>query len=115
VTGAVVVLKGARTIVAAPGNGRGHESVAVNTTGNPVLATAGSGDVLAGMIGALACSMSTFDAARVGVHVHGLLGDVLRGKVGDRGVFSSELADEIPQVLDALARDGGANLPEEHL
>jgi len=112
---AVVVLKGARTIVAAPGTTRGHESIAVNTTGNPVLATAGSGDVLAGMIGGLMCSMSPFDAARVGVHVHGLLGDVLRTRFGDRGVFSAELADEIPQVLDALARDGGATLPEEHL
>lgn len=99
-TGATVVLKGARTIVASP-EGR----VAVNTTGNPVLATAGSGDVLAGMIGAFLCAMAPFDATVAGVHVHGLVGDVLRAKSGDRGVFASEIADEIPRVLDALSRD----------
>ena len=110
-TNAVVVLKGARTIVASP-DGR----IAVNTSGNPVLATAGSGDVLAGAIGALLCSMPPFEAAMVGVHVHGLVADIARAKVGDRGVFSSELADAIPQALDALSRDEGlASLPEERL
>jgi ADP-dependent NAD(P)H-hydrate dehydratase / NAD(P)H-hydrate epimerase len=99
-TQAVVVLKGARTIVAAPG-GR----IAVNTSGNPLLATAGSGDVLAGAIGAFLCSNEPFDAAMLGVHVHGLVADAARARAGDRGVFSGELADGIPQVLDALARD----------
>jgi hydroxyethylthiazole kinase-like uncharacterized protein yjeF len=99
-TKAVVVLKGARTIVASPA-GR----IAVNTSGNPLLATAGSGDVLAGAIGAFLCSNDPFDAAMLGVHVHGLVADVARARAGDRGVFSSELADGIPQVLDALARD----------
>lgn len=99
ITGAVVVLKGARTIVAAP-EGR----IAVNTTGNPILATAGSGDVLAGMIGALCCSLSPFDAAAAGVHVHGVVGDELRSRIGDRGVFASELADEVPKVMELLVR-----------
>ncbi len=99
-TRATVLLKGARTIVASP-EGR----VAVNTTGNPVLATAGSGDVLAGMIGAFLCAMAPFDATVAGVHVHGLAGDVLRGRTGDRGIFASEIADEIPRVLEALQRD----------
>ncbi|MGZ6096162.1 MAG: NAD(P)H-hydrate dehydratase [Polyangiales bacterium] len=107
-TQAVVVLKGARTIVASP-DGR----IAVNTTGNPVLATAGSGDVLAGMIGALNCSLAPFEAAMAGVHVHGLVGDVLRARLGDRGVFSGEIADEVPRVLEALQREDG--LPEERL
>ncbi|MBI2391832.1 MAG: NAD(P)H-hydrate dehydratase [Deltaproteobacteria bacterium] len=108
-TNAVVVLKGARTIVASP-DGR----VAVNTTGNPLLATAGSGDVLAGIIGALLCTMRPFDAAVAAVHLHGLVGDVLRARVGDRGVFASELADEVPRVMDALSR-GDDGLPEERL
>ena len=99
-TKAVVVLKGARTIVASP-TGR----IAVNTSGNPLLATAGSGDVLAGAIGAFLCGNDPFDAAMLGVHVHGLVADVARARTGDRGVFSGELADGIPQVLDALARD----------
>ncbi len=103
-TGAVVVLKGARTIVAAR-DGR----IAVNTTGNPLLATAGSGDVLAGMIGAFACTNATFEAATIGVHVHGLVADTARARLGDRGVFSGELADGVPQVLDALAK--GESLP----
>lgn len=107
-TRAVVVLKGARTIVAGPG-GR----LAVNTTGNPILATAGSGDVLAGMIGAFLCSMTPFDAAMAGVHVHGLVGDVLRARLGDRGVFAGEIADDVPRVLDALVRD--ESLPEERI
>lgn len=107
-TKAVVVLKGARTIVASP-EGR----IAVNTTGNPLLATAGAGDVLAGMIGALLCSMRPFEAAMTGVHLHGLVGDVLRGRSGDRGVFASEIADEVPRVMEALARD--EPLPEERL
>ena len=99
-TSAVVVLKGARTIVASP-DGR----LAVNTTGNPILATAGAGDVLAGSIGAFLCSLGTFDAAMLGVHVHGLVGDVARARNGDRGVFADEIADGIPQVLEALVRD----------
>jgi NAD(P)H-hydrate epimerase len=85
----------------------------VNTTGNPLLATAGSGDVLSGIIGALLCSMKPFDAATAGVHLHGLVADVLRARAGDRGVFASELADELPRVIDALLRDEG--LPEERL
>jgi hydroxyethylthiazole kinase-like uncharacterized protein yjeF len=107
-TGAVVVLKGARTIIASP-DGR----IAVNTTGNPLLATAGSGDVLAGIIGALLCSMRPFEAAMAGVHLHGLVADVLRARTGDRGVFASEIADELPRVIDALLKE--EPLPEERL
>lgn len=106
-TKCVVVLKGARTIVAGPGSA--GIRIAVNTTGNPILATAGSGDVLCGAIGAFLCSLRPFEAAMLGVHVHGLVGDVLRAKVGDRGIFSGEIADAMPQVLEAMVRD--ENLP----
>lgn len=98
-TRAVVVLKGARTIVARPSR------IMVNTSGNPILAVAGSGDVLAGAIGAFCCSLEPFDAAVAGVHVHGLAGDVLRARSGDRGALSGEIADAIPSVVDALLRD----------
>jgi NAD(P)H-hydrate epimerase len=107
-TRAVVVLKGARTIVASP-----DRRAAVNTTGNPILATAGAGDVLAGMIGALLCALPPRDAAMTAVHVHGLVGDVLRARSGDRGAFASEIADEVPRVLDALVRE--EVLPEERV
>jgi NAD(P)H-hydrate epimerase len=100
-TGAIVVLKGARTIVAATSG-----PLYINTSGNPVLATAGSGDVLAGIISAFSCVMPPEKAACAGVHAHGLAADVWRAKHGgaDRGLLASEIADEVPGVLAALAR-----------
>jgi NAD(P)H-hydrate epimerase len=99
---AIVVLKGPYTVVAAP-DGR----LVVNPTGNPALATAGSGDVLAGLTGALACSLPPFEAAWCAAYLHGAAGDAWRAKNGDRGLLASEIADEVPAVLrDLLA--GGA-------
>ncbi|HET9623601.1 MAG TPA: NAD(P)H-hydrate dehydratase, partial [Kofleriaceae bacterium] len=97
-TKAVVVLKGARTIVV------GDDGVcAINPTGGPALGTGGSGDVLAGTIGALlAQKLSATDAARVGVWVHGAAGDRLAVTFGDRGVVSSDLADAIAAEIHAL-------------
>jgi NAD(P)H-hydrate epimerase len=98
-TGAFVVLKGARTIVATPGG-----KVFINTTGNPALATAGSGDVLAGIMAALACSMEPEHAACAAVHAHGLAAERWRARTGaDRGLLAREIADEIPCILAALA------------
>ena len=96
---AVVVLKGARTLVAAP-DGR----VVINASGNAALATAGSGDVLAGIIGALACALDPFDAACAGVFIHGAAGDAwARAHDGaDRGLLASEIADSVPAVVAAL-------------
>ena len=91
-TKAVVVLKGHRTVVAAP-DGR----VSVNTSGCPALAKAGSGDVLSGVIGAyLAAGMKPFDAARLGVFIHGLSGELV-GK-GVRGLAPDDLLDAIPKA-----------------
>jgi ADP-dependent NAD(P)H-hydrate dehydratase / NAD(P)H-hydrate epimerase len=100
-TRAVVVLKGARTIVCDGAAGEGHCSI--NTTGGPALATGGSGDVLAGAIGALlAQGMSAIDAARAGVHVHGAAGDALARVHGDRGVLSSDLPEAIAAAIHSL-------------
>lgn len=91
--GSVVLLKGRRTLVAEP-LGR----VCVNTTGTPWLATAGSGDVLAGLIGALlATGLGTFDAAAAGAWLHGAAGEKLRGPVTAGG-----LAGELPVVIGGL-------------
>jgi len=100
-TKATIVLKGARTIVAGSSG-----PLYINTTGNPVLATAGAGDVLAGIIAAFACAMPAEHAACAGVHVHGLAADAWRAKHGgaDRGLLASEIGDEVPAVLAALTR-----------
>lgn len=94
---AVVVLKGAYTLIASP-DGR----VAVNGTGNAVLATAGSGDVLAGLVGALLCSLSPFEAACAAVHLHGAAGDAWRAAHADRGMLASDIADALPDVFGSF-------------
>lgn len=104
---AIVVLKGARTIVcdgrADPDDGVRHCSI--NPTGGPALATGGTGDVLAGTIGALlAQGLSAIDAARAGVYVHGHAGDALAAQHGERGMLSSDLPDAIARSILALSR-----------
>ena len=102
-SGAVVVLKGAGTVTAAP-DGR----AVVNTTGGPILGTGGTGDVLAGLIGALlAQGVEPFAAACLGVFLHGAAGDRIAARLGDSGLLASELADEIPLARRALSLDPG--------
>lgn len=97
-TRATVVLKGARTIVATP-DGR----VRICMAGNPALATAGSGDVLTGMIAALGCSLRPDRAACAGVLVHALAGDRWRQRTGcDRGLLASEIPEMVPSIMAAL-------------
>jgi NAD(P)H-hydrate epimerase len=87
----VVVLKGARSVIAAP-DGR----LAVAPFENPALASGGTGDVLAGVIGALlAQGLAPFDAARLGVYLHGLAGDAIRERLGDAGLLASDLPEQI--------------------
>ncbi len=94
-TNAVVVLKGARTLVGAPAC-----SPAVIVTGNPGLASAGTGDVLAGVIGAfLARGLEPIDAATLGAYVHGTAGDLLAAEVGVEGMAATDLLDALPLVL----------------
>lgn len=97
--GHVVVLKGARTVVAAP-DGR----VSVAPFENPALASGGTGDVLAGVVGSLlAQRLSPFDAARLGVYLHGLAGDTVRERFGDAGLLASDLPDPIAVARKRLA------------
>jgi NAD(P)H-hydrate epimerase len=94
----VVVLKGARTVVAEPDG-----TVNVAPFENPALATGGTGDVLAGIIGALlAQGLAPGPAARLGVYLHGMAGDVVRDRLGDAGVLASDLPDAIPSVRKRL-------------
>ena len=100
---AVVVLKGAHTLVAGPAG-----EVVVNPTGTPLLATAGSGDVLAGVIGALlAGGHPAAEAALVAVFLHGAAGQLLELELGDAGLLAHELADAIPRVRRALRESAG--------
>lgn len=96
--GAVVVLKGAGTVIAAPDG-----SAWINATGNSGLATAGSGDVLAGAIGAyLAQGVPPLQAALAGVSVHGLAGDLAARDIGPRGLLASDVAHRLPRAAELL-------------
>ncbi|MGZ3446909.1 MAG: ADP-dependent NAD(P)H-hydrate dehydratase, partial [Myxococcaceae bacterium] len=97
---AVLVLKGARTLVADPGG-----QLRVNPTGNPGMATGGTGDVLSGMIGAfLAQGLAPVDAASVGVLAHGLAGDAAARRWGRLGVIASDLTAALGEVWTAWER-----------
>lgn len=93
-TGCVVVLKGQNTLVCSPAG-----AVRICTRGNSVLATAGSGDVLTGIVAALACQADPFDAASAGVFVHATAADRWRRAHGDRGMIASDLIDDLPATL----------------
>ena len=94
----VAVLKGAHTVVASPGGG-----VMVSPFANPGLATAGTGDVLAGVIsGLLAQGLSLAHAASLGVYLHGAAGESVRRELGDSGMVASDLLPEVPRAAQAL-------------
>lgn len=98
---AVVVLKGARTLVCDGATGDGF--VTINPTGGPALATAGSGDVLTGMIaGLLAQGLAPHAAARAGVYIHGLAGDLAADGLGPRSVTATEVTEYLPAALATL-------------
>jgi len=89
-TGCIVVLKGAKTVVT------DGEQVYVNTTGNPGMATAGSGDVLTGAIAALiGQGVSLFDAAVLGVYVHGFAGDVASAIHGQVTMIATDIIENL--------------------
>lgn len=98
----VVVLKGAHTVVAAPDG-----SACISPFANPALASAGTGDVLAGVIGGLlAQGLRPYDAAVAGVHLHGSAGERVRAELGDAGLIASDLLPQLPRVMHALRKRG---------
>jgi NAD(P)H-hydrate epimerase len=97
--GVTAVLKGASTLVA---QADGQE-IAINTTGNPGMATGGSGDVLSGVICAfLAKGMDAFEAACLGVYVHGMAGDLAAKEIGMTGLIAGDLIDHLPAACKNL-------------
>jgi hydroxyethylthiazole kinase-like uncharacterized protein yjeF len=92
--GATIVLKGAATIVS------GLDRLRFNTTGNPGMASPGMGDVLSGVLAALASVLDDpLDAASVAVYAHGLAGDLLARETEGPGFFASEVADALPDAF----------------
>jgi NAD(P)H-hydrate epimerase len=97
--GCTVVLKGAHTVIASA-DGRAR----LSPFANPLLATAGSGDVLAGMIGGyLAQGLPPFEAACVGVYMHGAAGESLREEMGSAGLLAGEISARLPRVTKEIA------------
>jgi NAD(P)H-hydrate epimerase len=95
----IVVLKGARTLLADP-EGR----LAICPTGNPGLATGGTGDVLTGMIVALlAQGLSPWDAACSATYLHGLAGDLAAHSRGQAGMIAGDVIDQIPYAIGQLS------------
>jgi hydroxyethylthiazole kinase-like uncharacterized protein yjeF len=93
--GCVTVLKGHNTLIS---NRSG--AVSTNKTGNPGMSTAGAGDVLTGMIASFAAQgMDPNDAARSGVYIHGLAGDLAQKEVGEYGMIASDIIDMIPKAI----------------
>jgi hydroxyethylthiazole kinase-like uncharacterized protein yjeF len=92
----IVVLKGHRTLVVQPDG-----EAWVNTTGNPGMATGGTGDILTGMVGGMIAqhSKDTFLAVLAAVHLHGLAGDVMRERVGDHSLIATDLLVGLPEAF----------------
>lgn len=100
----IVVLKGAHTIIAAPDG-----TTRIGPEGNPALATAGTGDVLAGLIGGLlAQGIKPFDAACLGVWLHAAAGQLVQREVGEAGAVAGDLLPRLPRAITQL-RHGSAD------
>ncbi len=90
----MVLLKGHRTVIT------DGDRLALNSTGNPGMATGGTGDVLTGVITALVTQgLDAFDAARLGAFVHGLAGDLAVRELGPVGIMASDLVAQLPRAL----------------
>jgi len=100
--GVTVVLKGVPTISASKDG-----SAILNSTGNPGMATAGTGDVLSGIIAGLwAQGMSDIEAAWAGVYLHGLSGDTIAKKIGERSLVAGDLIEYLPAAMQNIEVSG---------
>lgn len=90
----VIVLKGHETVVT------DGARFSINHTGNPGMATGGSGDVLTGVITSLLCQgLSPFDAARLGAHLHGAAGDMAAAELGEVSMIATDIVDYLPMAI----------------
>ncbi|WP_432402386.1 NAD(P)H-hydrate dehydratase [Wukongibacter sp. M2B1] len=94
----IVVLKGASTIITSP-----NKETFINVNGNPGMATAGSGDVLTGIItGLIAQGLEPLKAAVTGVYLHGLTGDKIASEKGEYGLLAGDIVEEIPYTIKEI-------------
>jgi hydroxyethylthiazole kinase-like uncharacterized protein yjeF len=99
--GVYVVLKGYRTLIASP-----EGKVFVNPTGNPGMATGGTGDVLSGMIGSMVIQEKDFlKAVLAAVYIHGLSGDIAASRLGEKFLTAGNLIDSLPEAMEALGAE----------
>jgi NAD(P)H-hydrate epimerase len=99
--GCTVVLKGAHSLVT------DGTRVAINLTGTEAMATAGTGDVLAGCIATLlAQGLAPFEAACCGAHLHGLAGELAAQAVGGIGMVAGDMAEQLPRARARLMEEG---------
>lgn len=103
-SGAIVALKGACTFVASAGGEGAMVEVSLVDAGHAALATAGSGDVLAGIVAAFACLLPPRRALEAGVLVHGRAGAAWAVAHGDRGLLAHEIGDRVPEIVRGLVR-----------
>jgi NAD(P)H-hydrate epimerase len=97
-TGTYLLLKGVPTVLAEPGG-----SAYINPTGNPGMATGGTGDVLTGMVSSfMAQGMNPADGAILGMYMHGLAGDIAAGKKGEYSLIASDIIDSLPEAFKYL-------------
>jgi ADP-dependent NAD(P)H-hydrate dehydratase len=95
--GVVILLKGHQTLIT------DDKRQAINTTGNPGMATGGSGDVLTGLITALLCQhLEPFAAAQLGAHLHGLAGDLAAKQLGEVSLIARDLIEFLPEAFKTL-------------
>jgi len=107
--GVILVLKGSRTVIAEPG-GR----VFINPTGNPGMASGGTGDILTGMIGGLlAQGMNPLEAAKLGVYLHGLSGDLAKEERGEVCLVATDLLKYLPQAIREVLKGDVAHIKQE--
>ena len=100
----IVVLKGHRTLIASPDG-----AVSVNPTGNPGMATGGTGDVLTGMVAGLVAQhpQRVLEATLLAVYLHGLAGDLACDEVGEKSLVATDLIRLLPQAFSRAERDAG--------
>ena len=103
----IVVLKGHRTLIAQPGG-----EVWVNTTGNPGMATGGTGDILTGMVAGLVAQNQehVLEAVIAAVYLHGLAGDIARDIFGEQSVVATDLVKTLPEAMRRTRRLAGARV-----